>query len=368
VGVLQLVCAVLAAGFDRAEPSVLPYTLVQEYPVIQVRRSDGKVEKYLLSMSASVNIRFSDLSSEHGTTENRLLEIGNSKQQPYAFRVGPNLISDPSVQGVIGVDFFRNQTVGFDFESRRLFLWEAKTESAKVNDWGRALQKWGYIGRPSYELTELPLDTVGNSLPTLKVSFRGTPALALLASSMSGNALTQGLTGKSGLPDTASNLLLSRSVGHPAWNPGVLEFETGRNLHQSGVPTLVDLRLAIGALNSKLAVMDLRGKKLWVEKLPRHAADSLLLSRLLGINVYIENGHLKLGSVSPLSSASNYEGSLIKFIGKVSSEALLGPLRSNKETDLVKLLNAIRATEHAEDLLLKYPGGEAKIPLRTVKG
>ena len=367
MGVLQLVCALLATGYGRAEPSVLPYTLLHDYPVFQARGADGKVEKYLLSLSASVNLRFSNLTDEHGRTQVSSLEIANTKKQSYSFRVSPHLFPEAAINGIIGVDFFRNQTVGFDFESKQLFLWDEEVDSASVNGWGRSLRKWLYIGRASYELTELPLETGDSALPTLKVAFGGAQTLALLASSISGNALAQELVAKTAPPGASSAFVLSRSVSHPNWKPGILEFETGRNLHQSGVPTTIGIRLAIGSINSKLAVIDLRSRRLWIEKLPRHAADSLLLSRLLGMNVFIETGHLKLGSVSAMSSASKYEGSVIKWMGKVSPEALLAPLRSDKDSDLARLMEAIRATEDAKDLVLKYPGGEEKIPLRTVK-
>jgi len=310
------------------EMAVLPCKIAGRYLSCnaKVKGQEGApvTARIVVSLSTTRSAFKADFLEKARAEEGRnfQLVLGGVEISPLVARITPALESMEDVDGVLGADAFQGLSVGFNFDTLQLAVWNPTKVANGLASWFEVEQD---KRKPEAELKQLSYTRFSEkyaSVPAISVQLNKQNVDMLISSSVGGTALATSVLDKYS-PEWKDSKTFREAGVYLAANLTIGEIKIPwisltpvEGFQIRGFESPVLGRLAMPSIRSTRYVVDFQGRRLITEKLQGGSLLEMSLSRTLNIPLRIDNGLLKLGTISRLSkeSADQIQGAEIVYL------------------------------------------------------
>jgi hypothetical protein len=345
-----------AADTQTLAPTPIPTKVVHNQWIIKasVEKKEGW---YLLSTASKTSIRLprAGESGADGRQQPADIAIGGIDGGSVRFRVTASApLKALGVDGVLGIDALQGFTLAFDIEEAQVAVWTDQPSLLGQRGWILLLP---VIGSSTQHAITMSIDDVDKVPYGVKGTVGDTKGLGVVQLSeidakLSETALAEGgaLTVTPGPPDTvAVDNLMVGEMG-PFWMLATratapLPYATGKEI--ASIP--------LTSLPARRIVLDGHTGTMVTELLGDPGVNSLLLSRLLGIPLEMQDAsmYLRKGGALYGSDLNIYAGAQIAAIAGISVDAIAAAFQGTtaEKLDMLKRLARARAAGYAIDFV-----------------
>ncbi|HLK16707.1 MAG TPA: hypothetical protein VKT78_18010 [Fimbriimonadaceae bacterium] len=351
---LTALCAVTGLQAQTLAPNPVPTKVVHNQWMIKATVG-GQEGWYLLTTASKTSIRLprAGESGADGRLQSADVSIGGVSGPTVKFRVaGSPPLKALGVDGALGADALAGFTLAFDVEEAQVATWTDQPSLLGQRGWILLLP---VLGSATQHAITLSIDDVDKMPYGVKGSIGDNKGLGVVQlSEIDAKAAAPALSGADVLtvtpPDTVAidNVMLA-DMG-PFW---LMANRTATPLPYASGKEIASIPLT--SLPVRRLILDGHTGTMVTELLGESGVNSLLLSRMMGIPVEIDEGTIYLRKAGALygGDLNPYAGGLVTAIAGISADNILfamqGPAAG--KLDMLKRLARARTGGYALDFV-----------------